>query len=329
MRARLLAEIGPMLSLLAAFTLAACDVSSTVGFTRVPLSSTSCSDKSPIAACDTGPCVATTIGQGERGSWAVAADDRDVFFERIPTVLAKVPIGGGTVRDVRTDLDRIWMTATDAEYVYTTEYEAGVRRVKKSGGASELVMDPMGHPSALAVDADNVYVTMTEDDQIAMAPKAGGQPTLLAGQSAPVAIVVDDRHVYWVNQGPGGAAAGTLMRAPLGDLTDAEALLSGLDSPNALGVGNEDVFFAAGARIFRVAKAGGEAELFADDYGPVKTMVAYRDTVYLAGMTGFARARAGAATEVLDPRGTLGIAMSCQGVFATGWFESFLVQFNR
>jgi hypothetical protein len=323
--------------------LAACDVSSTVGFTEADLASASCSEKSPIAACSAQPCVATTIGNGVRGSWAVAADEAHVFFERTPTVLAKIPVGGGAVSDVRTDLDRIVMAATDAEYVYTTEYEAGVRRVKKSGGASELVMHPMGHPSAIALDGARVYATLTEDNQIAMAPKAGGRPTLLAGQRAPVAIGVDERHVYWVNQGPDGASSGELVRAPHGDLTAAEVLLSGLDSPNALAVGDEAVFFAAGSQVFKVAKdiapprsasavpskAGGDAELFADDYGPVKTMVAYRDTVYLAGMTGLGRARAGAATQVLDPRGTLGVAVSCRGVFATGWFESFLLQYGR
>jgi hypothetical protein len=134
--------------------------------------------------------------------------------------------------------------------------------------------------------------------------------------------------VYWVNEGS-GASGGELMRAPLGDLTDAEMLLSGLDSPNAVAVGDEDVFFAAEARVFKVSKAGGDAEPFADDFGPLKTMVAHRDTVYLAGMNGLGRARAGEATEVLDPRGMLGVAVSCQGVFATGWFESLLVKYGR
>lgn len=312
-----------------ALALAACDVSSTVGFTEADLASVSCSEKSPIAACSAELCVATAIGSGVRGSWAVAADEEHVFFERTPTVLAKIPVGGGAVSDVRTDLDRILMAATDAEYVYTTEYEAGVRRVKKSGGVSELVMHPMGHPSAIALDGARVYVTLTEENQIAMAPKAGGPPTLLAGQRAPMAIAVDERHVYWLNQGPDGTSAGELVRAPHGELTAAEVLLSGLDSPNALAVGDEDVFFAAGSQIFKVAKAGGDAKLFADDYGPVKTMVAYRNTVFLAGMMGLGRARAGAATEVLDARGTLGVAASCLGVFATGWFESFLLQYGR
>ncbi len=308
--------------------LPACDVSSTVGFNTAALAGTSCAQGSPISVCSTGTCVATVIGNGRTGSWAVAVDDEFVFFERTPTILSKVPIGGGPVTDVRTDLDRIWMAAVDEEYVYTTEYELGVRRVKKSGGPTELVMRPMGTFTTLALSHDNIYVALTGENQIAMVAKAGGQPTLLAGQTAPTSIAVDDQHVYWVNQGSEGLAAGEVVRAQLGDLTQTEVLASGLDFPNALAVGAQHVFFASGSQVFRVSKAGGQAELVEDDFGPVKSMAAYGDTVYLAGMGGLGRARAGAATYLAETRGMLGLTATCEGVFATGWGESLLVRFS-
>ena len=308
--------------------LSACDVSSTVGFNAGALAGTSCAESSPISTCNTGSCVVTQIGSSTPGSWAVATDDESVFFERTPTVLSKVPMRGGPVTDVRTDLDRIWAVAVDEGYVYTTEFGIGVRRVKKSGGESQLVMRPKGTFTVMALSRDHVYVALTGENQIAMAPKAGGQPTLLAGQTAPSAIAVDDHHVYWVNQGSESLATGELVRAALGDLTQTEILLSGLEVPNALAVGAEHVFFASRSQVFRVSKAGGEAELVEDDFGPVKSMAAQADTVYLTGMAGRGRARAGAATQVSDSRGMLGIAVNCQGAFATGWFDSLLVRYG-
>jgi hypothetical protein len=312
----------------AALLLPACDVSSTVGFNAAALAATSCAESSPISACDVGGCVVTEIGSAQIGSFAVAADDEFVFFERTPTVLSRVPIRGGPVIDVRTDLDRIWTIAVDEEYVYTTEFGIGVRRVKKSGGQSQLVMYPKGTFTVMALGRDHVYVALTGENQIAMVAKAGGEPTLLAGQTAPSAIAVDDQHVYWVNQGSESPATGELVRAALGDLTQTEILLTGLELPNALAVGAAHVFFASGSRVFRVSKAGGQAELVEDDFGPVKTMAAQGDTVYLAGDAGLGRARVGAATHVADSRGMLGIAVNCEGVFATGWFESLLVRYG-
>lgn|GEM_PF-6548458 len=309
--------------------LAACDVSSTVGFNEGALPGGSCTAESAISVCRTEPCVVTELGNGRVGSWAIAVDDTFVFFERTPTVLSKVPVGGGPVTDVRTDLDRIWAAAVDQDHVYTTEFEVGVRRVKKSGGPTELVMRPKGTFTALALDRDHVYVTLTSENQIAMAPKVGGEPTLLAGQAAPQGIAVDQRHVYWVNQGTEGGTTGELVRAPLGDLTHAEILLSGLAAPNALALGAEDVFFASGSRVFQVSNAGGAAQLVEEDFGPVKSMAASGDTVYLAGAAGLGRARAGLTTPLVDSRAMLGIALTCQGVFATGWLESLLVRYGR
>lgn len=312
--------------------LTACDVSSTIGFNEAALPGGSCAGENAISACGTDPCVVTELGNGRVGSWAIAVDDAYVFFERTPTVLSKVPVGGGPVTDVRADLDRIWAAAADEDYVYTTEFEVGVRRVKKSGGPTELVMRPKGTFTALALDREHVYVTLASENQIAMAQKSGGEPTLLAGQAAPAGIAADEDHVYWVNQGNQGsesAATGELVRAPLGDLTHAEILLSGLASPNALALGTEDVFFASGSRVFQVAKTGGTAQLVEEDFGAVKTIAAYGDTVYLAGAAGLGRARAGVATQIADSRAMLGITVTCQGAFATGWLESLLVRYGR
>ncbi len=289
----------------------------------------SCSKSSAISACSHEPCVVYDVANGREGSWVVAADADYVFFERSMNVLAKVPVSGGDVVDVRTDLDRMWAAAVDAEYVYTTEFEQGTRRVRKSGGASELVMRPKGHPTAIALDHDNVYVAMTDENQVAMAPKVGGPPTMLPGQAAPQSIAVDERHVYWVNQGPDGGSGGELVRAPLGDLTGAEVLLSGLNSPRAVAVGDDVVFFGSPTQVFVVSKAGGGAELITESFHELKSLVAYGDTVFLAGMAGLGRARSGAATEVVDSRGMLGITATCSGVFATGWLLPLLARYGR
>jgi len=185
----------------------------------------------------------------------------------------------------------------------------------------------MGHTLALAVDDEHVYATLTDVNQILMMPKAGGEQTLLPGQSAPPAIAVDERHVYWVNEGS-EPLSGQLVRAPLGDLTHAEVLLDGLDSPQALALGSDDVFFGSRAAAYHVKKSGGDAELVTE-FQELKWMVAHGDTVYLSGQGGLARARVGGDTQLVDSRGMLGVAASCEGVFATGWFEPLLVRYGR
>jgi hypothetical protein len=315
--------------LISASLLAACDVSSTVGYNETALSMSSCTGDSSISACSKQPCVVTDIADGREGSWAVAADGESVFFERAVNVLTKVAVGGGEAVDLREGLDRLRAAAVDTEYVYTTEFDRGTYRMMKSGGPPELVMRPRGHPTAIALDRDNAYVAMTDENQIAMAPKAGGQPTLLAGQNAPQAIAIDEHHVYWVNQGIEGGSSGELVRAPRGDLTGAEVLLSGLNSPRAVAVGNDAVFFGSPSQVFQVMKAGGDAELVVDSFGEIKSLVAYGDTVFIAGLAGFARGRLGAATQVVDSRAMLGITATCQGVFATGWLQPFLMQYSR
>jgi hypothetical protein len=109
-----------------------------------------------------------------------------------------------------------------------------------------------------------------------------------------------------------------------------ETLLSNLDTPIALAVTPDAVFFAAGTSAFKVLKSGGAASEVLRDFDTPKALAAFEDTLYVAGGWGLARVNASGVTRILvPPHQALGVALGCEGVFATGWFEPRLVRYGR
>ena len=313
--------------------LGACDVSSTVGYNEgaLPLGpGGSCAPDASLRACSTGNCVVTEVSAAEPGVETLAVDSESIFFLSGASVLATRPIAGGPLVELTAELDQLQQLTIDADHVYWTEFDGRVRSLPKAGGAITEVTSVFGHPSSIAADAEHVYLVLPESGEVAMAPKPSGAATRLGGQNVPFAIAVDAEHVYWINQGTAGASDGELVRAPRGDLTGAEVIVSGLDAPVALALTSDAVVWATFDTIFTAPKAGGSPATIAGGFGEAKAIAAFDGTAYLAGAGGLTRTgMADGSTLLLEARALTSVALGCDGVFATGWYEPFLLRYGR
>jgi hypothetical protein len=302
-----------------------CDVTSVVGHNESALAPLSCGADAPVERCETGACVVRDLEPAQTGSTAIAVDDDFVYCLRDADSIVKLPVGGGTQSDLASSGMGVSEMAVDATHLYWSEFGRRIFRVPKGGGSPEVVADIQGHPGVLALDATYVYATLTDTNELVMTPKEPGTSTFLPNQDAPFWVATDRTHVYWINQGT-AAQSGALLRAPLGDLTHPELLQGGLDSPVALALSESDAYFVAGKTLVRVAKDGGGPEVVRDDLDETKAITTYSDSVYLTGIAGFLRERAGDLTT-LDTRTTLGVAVACSGVVTTGWLTPALLRY--
>jgi hypothetical protein len=303
----------------------ACDVSSVVGYQESALGALRCAADAPIARCETASCVVQDLEPAQVGSTAIAVDEEFVYNLREASVIVKTPLGGGAATELAISEQGVFRMAVDAESLFYTEFGRRIFRVPKAGGPVEVVADIDGHPTVVALDETYVYAALTDTNQLVMTSKEPGRSTFLPGQAAPFWVATDASHVYWINQG-NAPNTGQLVRAPLGDLTLAEVLLEGLDSPVTLALSERDAYLVAGEELLRVGKDGGAAEIVLTGLDETKSTVTYSDSIYLTGISGFLRVRAGEALT-LDTRTTLGLAVACSGVVATGWLTPALLRY--
>ena len=314
----------------ALLALCGCEVTSTVGYNDGALPLESCAPDASLRACSTENCVVSEIGTAELGIESLAVDSESIFFLSAPSMLVRRPIAGGNLQELTAELDQLQMLTIDDEHVYWTEYDGRTRSVPKGGGPITDVTFVFGHPFWIATDADHVYVTYPESGEVAMAPKPAGMATRLGGQNVPFAVAVDEAHVYWVNQGQPGATNGELVRAPSGDLTGAEVIATGLDAPVALALTADEIVWATFDTVFALPKTGGAPAPLAGGFAEAKAIVAFDGFAYLAGAGGLNRiAIADGTTQLLEPRGLTSVALACDGVFATGWFDPILIRYGR
>jgi hypothetical protein len=309
--------------------LAACDVHSTVGYddAKGGLAGLSCGD-SGIARCATELCAVTSVFDAPAGSVTLAADEDNLFFLADPTTLDRRSLRDGTSALLATADSTLMRMTSDATHVYWTELDGPVRGVSKSGGGRFDASYVFGNPTDITLDATYLYWVFPAFGQVAMAPKPSGDATFISGQDEPQAITSDDSYVYWVNAGT-GVMVGQLVRAARGDLTSAEVLLSGLDSPVAIAVSEEAIFWASKTAVFRLPKGGAAPETVTSGFSEVKAIGVYGTTVYGVGMEGLWRAPAsGGAWQQLELRPMSALALSCDGVYASAWYESALVKYG-
>jgi hypothetical protein len=245
-------------------------------------------------------------------------------------VIARLPVLGGPVEDLAIAAPGLERLTLDDEFVYWTEHNATILRVPKTGGDAELVKTIFGNPVSIAAHGDELYVAMPEQGAVAMVSKSTGAETRLAGQDRPVDLGVDAEHVIWINQGLPGGATGELVRAPLGNLEDAEVIWSGLEDPLSLGVTADAIVWATYDRVFRLPRGGDEPQLFEAEFGEPKGVTEFDGILYVAGAGGFVRIRvADGDALALDGRSITGLATACDGIYLVGWYEPLLFRYGR
>ncbi len=319
----------PRHAALVAIALTACDVSVTVGYNDALVPGASCPSDAPLRSCGSETCVVSELTAAQIGKETLAVDDESIFFITDANVISKLAKTGGEVvalTDVHPNLERMVL---DEENVYWTEYDGRIFRVPKAGGEATNVTDILANPVSIALHESDIYIAMPDSGEIAKIDKISGSTTLLAGQGAPVDLGVDSEHVYWIDQGEPGGATGKLVRAPLGDLTGAEVMLSGLSEPLVLGIANDAILWATNDKVFRLAREGGEPRVFEVPFGEPKGVTEIGGTLYVAGETGLFRVQVDSADSLaVDGRGFTGIALACDGLYAVGWYEPILVRYG-
>jgi len=316
-------------ALVVATGLAACDVSVTVGYNDALVPGASCPADAPLRACSTETCVVTELTSAQMGKETLAVDAEHIYFITETDVLSSMPKGGGAVVELATVAPSLERLTVDEENVYWTEFDGRIFRVPKAGGTTESVTEIFGHPISIASHDADLYLALTDSGEVAKVTKSSGATTTLAGENAPIDLGVDGEHVYWINQGQPGEANGELVRAPLGDLTGAEVILSSLDEPLVLGVASDAIVWATFDKVFRLSREGGDPSVFEAPFGEPKGVTELDGTLYVAGQMGVYRIRIGDGDALaLDGRGMTGLALGCDGLYAVGWFEPILLRYG-
>ncbi len=320
---------------------AGCDARSTVGYNErrqaldaggavdaAASGAVSCAESSPLAACSKGTCTVKVVYDTYRGNVSIAVDDDNVFYRSGPQAISRRSLRGGDPVELTTFELMMRLTA-DETHVFWTEQNGTVRAVPKAGGGAFDVANVFGNPLELAVDATHVYWVIPELGKVAMAPKGGGEPSHIVGQTFAQAITVDGAHVYWGNAGE-GEKAGQIARAPRGNLSGAEVLLSNVEAPISIVVTDSWLVWASARGVFRVPKEnfGAAVEELTSGLAETKRVVVYGDTIYGVGMDGFwSVPLAGGTRTTLEQLPMSAIALTCAGVYASGWFEPVLLRY--
>ncbi len=192
------------------------------------------------------------------GLWSVATEGDFAFWlNRTEGELwrenVKTP---GTPLKLASSLSTPFDVATDAAYVYWTDYSAGdVRRILHGGGMQQIIAKDLAAPTGVAARDNFVYFATDTSGEVSRVAAAGGKVEVLAtAQSHPTSVAVDASFVYWTNHGTTDAD-GTVMKAPIGG-GKSIVLAAAQNKPLQLALDATHVYFSTlgGKTIVRVAK---------------------------------------------------------------------------
>jgi hypothetical protein len=106
-------------------------------------------------------------------------------------------------------------------------------------------------------------------------------------------------------------------------------ILSDLTEPLVLGITTDSILWVTYDKVFRLAREGGEPQVFEVPFDEPKGVTEIDGTIYVVGQTGLFRVQVDSGDALaLDARGFTGLALACDGVYAVGWYEPVLVRYG-
>jgi hypothetical protein len=183
----------------------------------------------------------------------IAIDETDVYW--LSTVgLYRVPKGGGNETQLAVNVDKLGGIALSSSHVYWTDH-GGFDEVGTTGG---FIPEP----------DDDPYL---EGRVLRLSKAGGGEQVIVGGQEFPYGVDLDSQYVYWANNSAIGndyTEINKIKRAPAGGGPD-EDLATMQDSPWALVVLGDYVYYGSYTQVWRVERTGGSPqELASAQYLP-------------------------------------------------------------
>jgi hypothetical protein len=224
------------------------------------------------------PMPLEVLVQGEEQPWALAIDDRYVYWTAA-RALRRAPLAGGAATTLA-EGQGLRRVVVAAGYVYFSDGPAGtVSRVAREGGSVE----PLGtgvFTDGVAVHGERVYwashgmtVGSESDGSLGTAALDGTDARILVGGlSQPSAVAVDDAFVYFTSTaqtcsaGSGmisGCFGAGVSKVPLGG--GAAVVVDGEGAPLDLALGELGIYWMAtpGPRVMFAPRDGSAAQMLA------------------------------------------------------------------
>jgi sugar lactone lactonase YvrE len=176
--------------------------------------------------------------------------------------VVRVPLGGGELVPLATNLARPSSIAVDESYVYWTDVLSGqVLRLPKEGGTPEQLGPWQHNPEVVVARAEGVYWLNRgnpDDGEVVFLAKGTTEPKILVGSLHDAShLAVDGTSLWWMTDSP----TGSLSKAPIGG--SPIAFFTAVDTPRGIALDATGVFIASAGEIRRSSKDGGPLETIA------------------------------------------------------------------
>lgn len=190
-----------------------------------------CSAVAPsVAQCTAGRCL-VTLAAGVNGPFHIALDGTHVYWGGFggsgPSVIAKMPLGGGTVtnlvsgdqHDDSGEIQQPLDIAIDSTSVYWTNVAGpittgSVRKIGLDGGAVTTLVSGPGTVNRIVVDSSNVY--WGTPSSLTSMPLDGGTLVTRESGKGVGGIAVDTASIYWlppIKKAPLSGGSPTILAA--------------------------------------------------------------------------------------------------------------------
>jgi len=225
-----------------------------------------CGNDCVNAACVSGACGAGQVGAPQL-AYAIVADTTHVYFHGENQDVFRIATGALDLENAENILPGLLnpyrLLLTD-EHLYVATVGAIQRSAKDGTGLETLVVllpDNADRPDALLLDGDYLYYTNPYPRSLRRISLTGGFPAkeehIGENVGGAVGLARDDDYLYYTRPGNEGAADGVVLRfqkSLIGKTAISEVVAEGVESPGALVLLGDDLYFSSGKDVKRVPK---------------------------------------------------------------------------